>query len=60
MGGEIDEVLSDMDESESPSLGDEWRTWHMDNPELESDEAAEEGVKKKKEEGRERHVLESW
>ena len=29
-------------------LGDEWRTWHMDDPELESGEKDDEGVKKKK------------
>ena len=36
----IDEALSDMDGSESPDVGDEWRTWHMDDPELERDEMA--------------------
>ena len=42
------EVLSDMEGCESLDLGDEWRTWHMDNPELESDEAADEWVKKRR------------
>ena len=42
----IDEALSDVDESVSPDL--EWRTWHVDDPELESDEVADEEVKKKR------------
>ena len=45
MDDEIDQALSDVDESEPPDLGDEWRTWQMDDPELESD-VADEGVKK--------------
>ena len=36
--------------SESPDLGDEWTNWRVDDPELESDEEADEGVKKKMEE----------
>ena len=42
MDDEIDEALFDMDDSYSPDLADEWRTWHMDDPQLESDATAEE------------------
>ena len=40
---EIDETFSEMDDSYSPDLGDEWRTRHVDDP-----ETAEEKVFKKK------------
>ena len=42
---EIDEALSDMDDTFSPHFGDVWRTWHVDDLDLESDETAEEGCK---------------
>ena len=44
MDDEIDEAFADVDESYSPDSGDERRTWHVDDPELESDKTAE-GVK---------------
>ena len=34
MGDEINEALFDLNDSESPDLGDEWRIWHMDDPSL--------------------------
>ena len=46
MDGESEETSSDMDGSESLDLGDECRNWRVDDPERESDEAADEGVKR--------------
>ena len=40
--------LSKMDRSDSLDMGDEWKTWHMDDPDFESDEAADEGSKEEK------------
>ena len=48
MDDENEESSSDVDGSESPDLDDEWRNWRVDDPELESDEAADEGMKKKR------------
>ena len=42
------ESAFDMDGSESPDVGDEWKNWRVDENELESDEAADEGVTKKR------------
>ena len=57
MDDEIDEALSDMDEPESTDLGDEWRAWHMDDLELESDEPADEGSEDEKEELGKKEIL---
>ena len=38
------------DDSYSPDLEDEWKNLRVDDPELESEETAEEGVKKKEKE----------
>ena len=46
---EDDGALSDMDDSYSPCVGDEWKNWRVDDPELESDETTEEAFKKEKE-----------
>ena len=35
-------TLECSDGSESPDLEDEWRIWHMHDPELESEEEADE------------------
>ena len=43
----LDDSATDVDGSESPDLGEEWRSWRVDDPQLESDETADEGVKKK-------------
>ena len=43
MDDESEESSSDMDGSESPDLGDEWRNWRVDDHNLESDEAVGEG-----------------
>ena len=58
MDDEMDEVFPDMDGCYSPDLRDEWWHWHMDEPELESDETAAAGRKrmqnwKREEEGNE-------
>ena len=37
VNGEVDEAVSDMNDSFSPELEDEWRNWRLDHPELESD-----------------------
>ena len=34
----IDEAFSSMDDCHLPDFGDEWRTWHMNDLDLESDE----------------------
>ena len=41
MDDETDEALSDMDDLYSPDLGDDWKNWRVDDPELESGETAE-------------------
>ena len=48
MDDENEDSASDMGESESPDLGDEWSNWRVDDPELESDEAAHEGLAKER------------
>ena len=45
---EGDGTPSDVDDSCSHNLGDEWKNWRVDDPELESDETAEKGVKRRK------------
>ena len=42
MDNETDDALSEMDDLYSPDLGDDWKNWRVDDPELESDETAEE------------------
>ena len=39
-----------MDDSCARDLGDEWKNWRVDDPEPESDDTAEEGVKKEEKE----------
>ena len=48
MDDDTGESSSHMHGSESLDLGDEWTNWRVDDPELESDEAAAEGVTKKR------------
>ena len=47
MDDENEESSSFLDGSESPDLDNEWRNWRVDDPELESDVAAEEGIRRK-------------
>ena len=37
-GDEYDGTSSEMDDFCLPALGDEWKSWRMHDPELESDE----------------------
>ena len=48
MDDEIEEVFSDMDDSYSQDLEDEWKSWRVNDSDLESDETAEEQVKLKR------------
>ena len=48
MDDEIEEVFSDMDDSNSQDLEDEWKSWRVNDSDLESGETAEEQVKLKR------------